>query len=289
MRSFYVIFLGFISFCFSQDNHDDPEKHIKSTVRLSCPKTIFYSYEPIWITCHMVNHNNPPLSREADYGWQVTDQNGTKFRQTFHIDILEYTNMSLGEKYNFKKGLLGTFQHPDSLMNCKNQIITGYWHPGKYQIQIMTNNITSNIIEIEIVAPPNDKEIELLLFLEGIKYLYSEFEQKGIIKLKELISDYPSSVYREQSIILLCVYYSDSNNDKDTYNEKIEFSKMLLDEYPDSAQTRYALFTLRSDFRSRKDHDGLIIYFSGLNKRTKSNRLKKIIRLILDKAENNEY
>lgn len=116
--------------------------------------------------------------------------------------------------------------------------------PGRYKSWVTLGDVRSNMIEFVVVEPPPDEDIVQQSFKSGVIYLKNPGKQfeKTIHNAKELIRQYPKSIYLPQIYSYLITSLSWCEDQKKKSDEIISLSMSFLDSFPDDPETETIIY-----------------------------------------------
>ncbi len=226
------------------------------SVNISLDKKEYIVYESIWLDVELKNISDKSLETQGiptpnhlGFIVKVTDSSGNTLPYT-GIQVL-YAGESVksvkpGDFEYLPINLLSSFRFAEYKRDLYAPYgFFSYIPPGAYTVQVELEGETSNILNFEI-KEPEGQELEALILLNKASKIAPVPENYPLIIpiYKELVDNYPTSVYAETSHDL---YISETH-----YQERVEgtfnydsLTILMLRTYPNSGNSIARLSSLK--------------------------------------------
>lgn len=229
---FVIIVLCFFSLSYAQD----------LDLHISKCKNNFLEHEPIWIKVQLKNssnediHLNISLAPEGDFlKVNLKDQIG---------NLMQYKGLKVTLKGELPTCILQPMSDMSISLDLNDYfgerdypITSRYYLPvGSYSLNCelidRKKSVSSNELKIDVVEPTGNEKLALELFESSTKiWIFEGDHEKAISKYREILIEYPNSVYSELIYYHIYARYQLGLRD---YQKVIDIGEEFMKKHPTS-------------------------------------------------------
>lgn len=236
------------------------------SLRVTADKEEYLVGEPIWVHISLYN-DGPYMINEVnklvlEHGIHLEDSSKTRIFPTTHADGFSSGDVAVGDScvvdinildhYYFRFEDIALHALPTGLYSI--HIVVSYLY--RPESGIGYNNIHSNYIQFRVIDPQSTEKEALRLLSLGHTYLYGDHAYKRAAEILDyLISQYPTSIYREKACEY--IFYAAFKGKFEGWTEiSIRYADMLLNINPDSPYITGAVAAYTWKFGFANDFEG---------------------------------